>query len=403
MPLQVFKKTKETLILILTIVLLFNFIKFYSFFKEYSSWQYSDWLINYQGGFVRRGLIGEFFFQIHKITKIDLDLLVLSFVYILFILNFIIFFKSIKYLQNSFSEILIFLSPGLFLYPIMNSEVIGRKDILFISLFGLLIFFFNKIKSNFQLIVLIIVIYITSLSHSGFLFFSQYLIFFYFLFKISINKSLTMNEIIIILFNLIIIFFLILKNPAEQYQIDLICTSIKDFVSENCNSGGRVIWLKKTISYHIDYHFRNGLGSFIKSTSIYIISLVLVFIFIAISLYFSKFITSNKSLNKFNPLKIMMILFLFTIPVFILTIDWGRYISLAYSSTFFLYIFCIKNKLLKIGMNSKLFGSLSLKLFFVFVFIYSFTWTFPFYGANTFKFTLKKPYISIIKKINMLN
>src|SRR6056300_1892208 len=136
-----------------------------------------------------------------------------------------------------------------------------------------------------------------------------------------------MNEIIIILFNLIIIFFLILKNPAEQYQIDLICISIKDFVSENCNSGGRVIWLKKTISYHIDYHFRNGLGSFIKSTSIYIISLVLVFIFIAISLYFSKYITSNKSLNKFNPLKIMMILFLFTIPVFILTIDWGRYIS----------------------------------------------------------------------------
>lgn len=403
MPLQVFKKTKEILILILTIVLIFNFIKFYSFFKEYSSWQYSDWLINYQGGFIRRGLIGEFFFQIHKITKIDLDLLVLSFVYILFTLNFIIFFKSIKYLQNSFSEILIFLSPGLFLYPIMNSEVIGRKDILFISLFGLLIFFFNKIKSNFQLIVLIIVIYITSLSHSGFLFFSQYLIFFYFLFKISINKSLTMNEIIIILFNLIIIFFLILKNPAEQYQIDLICTSIKDFVSENCNSGGRVIWLKKTISYHIDYHFRNGLGSFIKSTTIYIISLVLVFIFIAISLYFSKFITSNKSLNKFNPLEIMMMLFLFTIPVFILTIDWGRYISLAYSSTFFLYIFCIKNKLLKIGMNSKLFGSLSLKLFFVFVFIYSFTWTFPFYGANAFKFTLTKPYISIIKKINMLN
>ena len=70
----------------------FQIIRFYSFYLEYSAWQYSDWLINYQGGFVRRGLIGEFLFQLHKLTKINLGFLTFLFVtslYILLFANFI--------------------------------------------------------------------------------------------------------------------------------------------------------------------------------------------------------------------------------------------------------------------------------------------------------------------------
>ena len=33
---------------------------FYNFTREFSLGQYSDWLINYQGGFIRRGLFGTF-------------------------------------------------------------------------------------------------------------------------------------------------------------------------------------------------------------------------------------------------------------------------------------------------------------------------------------------------------
>tara|TARA_B100001250_G_C19358996_1_gene596789 strand:- start:408 stop:578 length:171 start_codon:yes stop_codon:yes gene_type:complete len=41
------------------------------------------------------------------------------------------------------------------------------------------------------------------------------------------------------------------------------------------------------------------------------------------------------------------------------------------------------------------------KIFFIiFVFFYSFFWTFPFYDAKNFKLTLKKPAISILKKLN---
>ena len=41
--------------------------------------QYSDWLINYQGGFVRRGLPGEVAFHIAKFFDIKLRVVILLF------------------------------------------------------------------------------------------------------------------------------------------------------------------------------------------------------------------------------------------------------------------------------------------------------------------------------------
>ena len=123
-------------------------IKFYSYYQEYSAWQYSDWLINYQGGFVRRGLIGEILFKIYSFTYIRLDYLVLILLYLLFSISSLVLVKSVKYIKNSFIDLLIFLSPGFFIYPLMNSEVIGRKDILLFSIIGLLTFYFEKINRN---------------------------------------------------------------------------------------------------------------------------------------------------------------------------------------------------------------------------------------------------------------
>ena len=79
---------------LILIALAFQTIKFYSFYLEYSDWQYADWLINYQGGFIRRGMAGEILFQIHNIFKIKLDLLVLIFIFII-LLKVIILFNFI--------------------------------------------------------------------------------------------------------------------------------------------------------------------------------------------------------------------------------------------------------------------------------------------------------------------
>ena len=65
-----FFKTNFTisLLLILSFVIIIN--NFFRFFQNKTSHQFEAWLTNYQGGFVRRGLPGEFFFQIYELLNI---------------------------------------------------------------------------------------------------------------------------------------------------------------------------------------------------------------------------------------------------------------------------------------------------------------------------------------------
>ena len=81
-------KSSKILYFIILSVFIFQIIKFYSFYSEYSSWQYVEWLINYQGGFVRRGFIGEILFQLNNFLKID----ILHLVFFLNLITILIYF-----------------------------------------------------------------------------------------------------------------------------------------------------------------------------------------------------------------------------------------------------------------------------------------------------------------------
>ena len=393
-------KTKIFFYILIFISLIFQISKFYSFFLEYSSWQYADWLLNYQGGFVRRGFIGEVLFKFHKYTNIRLDLLVLFLVSSLIVLNSSFLIRALSFLDRNRIDILIFLSPGFFLYSLMNSEVIGRKDILFITFLGFMVFFFEKIKRNFQLIVFVFILYLLSLSHSGFLFYSPYLILLYFLNLISKNEERFIIDIFFILINLVIIFLLIYFNQGNENIVNSICESIKEFISDECGKTDQISWLNKS---KIDYYsskFNNGNIFFLKTFVIYMFSFVLIFIFISLRLKASYFQTHNKFLNNLNPFFLNIFLFFCTLPVFVLGIDWGRYICLSYTGSFYIYIFCLKKNLIRFTKNFEKFKNMNFKTFFVFIFIYSFFWTFPFYNATNIKLTLKKPVISLLNKIN---
>ena len=43
----------------------------YANYLKHNRWSIGDWLINYQGGFVRRGLSGELFYTLSQITHIN--------------------------------------------------------------------------------------------------------------------------------------------------------------------------------------------------------------------------------------------------------------------------------------------------------------------------------------------
>ena len=105
---------KKSLYGIVLTVFIFQVVKFYSFYLEYSVWEYAEWVINYQAGFVRRGLIGEILFRIYQLTSIHLDYIILAFVILIIMFNSYFLIRSIKYVATSYINLLIFFSPGFF-------------------------------------------------------------------------------------------------------------------------------------------------------------------------------------------------------------------------------------------------------------------------------------------------
>jgi len=384
---------RKSLASIVAIVFLFQIIKYYSFYAEHSDWQYADWIINYQGGFIRRGFVGEFLFRIHQITRIDLDLIVLSFVasIVFFISYFLI--RSIKYINNSQINILIFLSPGFFLYSMMNSAVVGQKDILLVFTMGFFVFFEKKLESRYLFLLLIIFLFFLTLSHSGFLFYVPYLLFLYFLIKINRNDKIKMYEVVTIIISLISIIILIILNQGTENQVKEICDSVKNFVSDRCGKFGQTYWLTNDYKDYLSEKSEIGVN-YLKYLTVYLISLILVYFFLILKIIKSKLNINYFLLNKKNPLFIFLFLFLFTLPIYVLGLDWGRYIFISYSCSFFILIYCVKENLISSNFDFKL-GKFT---FIIVIIFYSFLWTFPFYNAENFKFTLKKPVLSLIKK-----
>ena len=381
-------KSSKILYFIILSACIFQIIKFYSFYSEYSSWQYVEWLINYQGGFVRRGLPGEFLYKIHQFLGIKLDLLILVTVCTIYFYISFFLYKSVKYIKSSYINILIFLSPGFFLYPIMNSEIIGRKDILFVLVMGFFVFFEKNLKSNIIVFLISIGIFILSLSHSAFLFYAPYLIFLFFLIKLNKKSEVKFYELFSLLLTIIVVFFLIFYNQGDSNIVSNICESVKNFVSPNCETAGQLYWLGNDAKSHISVQAVK-LDHFI----IYTFSLIVVYFFIGLKFYKSKFKVTKFNLDKFNPILILILLFVITSPVYYLGSDWGRYIFISYSGSFFLYIYCIKENLMSSNYDLKI----SKFLFSVLIIFYSFFWTFPFYHAEKIKITVKKPLLQILK------
>ena len=88
----------------------------------------SEWFINYQGGFTRRGLAGEICFQIAKYFDLSLRFVIFlfqSFIYTIFLVLIYRFFRN---MPTNLIIILSILTPIFLLYPVAEVEVLARKE-----------------------------------------------------------------------------------------------------------------------------------------------------------------------------------------------------------------------------------------------------------------------------------
>lgn len=117
-----------------------------SFFSHYI---FSEWLINYSQGFIRRGLPGSLLLFLKSRANLDPYPIVKYLNYIIFVLFSGLYLVKIYDLKErlNWQNLLVFLFlPSLLLFSIYNPTVIGRKEFLF---FLLLIFHLDWLEKKF--------------------------------------------------------------------------------------------------------------------------------------------------------------------------------------------------------------------------------------------------------------
>ena len=143
-----------------TSILIFSF--FYlvlSYQKRMESggdpWSTGDWLINYEGGFVRRGLIGQIIFYIHDIS--GLGILKITFIFQLFFLAcfFILYGFAYCISKQKIVVLCLFFSPTMLLFYPLNTFGSFRKEIIGFTI--LLFAVIASMQTSFRNTLLVII------------------------------------------------------------------------------------------------------------------------------------------------------------------------------------------------------------------------------------------------------
>lgn len=172
------------------IVILFYLTNLYQCALDCHAYIIADWLINFEGGFVRRGLGGssililsDLLGALPNFTVMIIQLLFyLTYMYILFFL--------VKKKETNIWFIILLLSPGTLLFPIWDVCAVGRKEIILFAIFGLYIICLNKemLKSTFLIATFSVALLVATLFHELIFFYTPYFLLATYI-KTSSNKQ----------------------------------------------------------------------------------------------------------------------------------------------------------------------------------------------------------------------
>jgi hypothetical protein len=354
---KLFKKNNILLIYFLYLIvgiIIYSILQANEFPQKYV---FTEWLINYEGGFVRRGLLGEIVFKISNILNIDIRFLIIFFQIIAYLIYFALFYLQFSKINQNFFWLLIIFSPILFAYPLIELMILGRKDIFVITLF--LIFSIINYKNLNNLYFCFIFFFgVSTFIHEITFFY----IFHYLLVVYIYNKLIFKNEIKKIHIFGLFIFLLFLLYPNwylhRFVQIEDIVNSY-DYNNITIYSGA-ISHLKP--SFDTVLHGTLSQIKFINLIKYFGIFILNSFPF----LFFIKF----KNIKYFSTINIFLLFFVLSLPIYALVLDWGRVIYINYNFFIILILFYFKLNLVDLRYLDKRLKKLNLKLkIVIFIFV----------------------------------
>ena len=369
------KKFNNQYILFYLITLLF-FSYFFLYFKHQvgNDSTISEWLINYEGGFTKRGIIGQGTIFISRIFDTDLRWTIFLSQSFFCTVYFFLLWCLLKNLKTNKIINLAVFTPIFILYPIAEIEVLARKEIIVFTFF--LIYLLIPVTHKLKHFSLLLFSFFSVLVWEPIIFFFP-LILLYLIIENKIEKlNLSFVKIILLLTPSILLAFYIATNPLNTDEWNTMALVLKNEFGEKCYMSCGLLKTKSTILQQ----FQGNIGKY-SFEVILRYTLIILIGFYPISLLLKNSIVKNKKLIILRNFKNLFLPFCIAIsPVillFAMGYDWGRWVNISYVISALIVFSLLKNE--KINLNTKLLKQnllykLKGKMFVIFFLIYCFGW-----------------------------
>lgn len=333
-------------ILTIYFIAIICFVAIYSFvyIPDYETYEISDWMINYEGGFVRRGLIGQCLLWANHIHSFDIRyaiVLIEAFFYVLFL--YLIFKIFNKYKWSLLGA----------MFPIVcstTSLTVYRRDFMMLCLCYLSYkLFFRYLKDN-GINSLIISIMIMSVS------ITIYEPIFFVMVPVLVlqywnKKKNIINTLFIFLIPILCMVLSCIFRGTDN-QVNDIWQSWLPYLSQyvdiqNENIGFAIQFLgltnQEVFSLHYECTFRDNMPLWT------IISLIIVF---SLAYFLCTYVPSVyregkrlcENIDKYEISKILLFQLFIQLPIFtLLSCDYGRTIPMSLYTSFFIFHMSKKN------------------------------------------------------------
>tara|TARA_B100001250_G_C19793480_1_gene787657 strand:- start:610 stop:1818 length:1209 start_codon:yes stop_codon:yes gene_type:complete len=328
----------------------------------------SEWLINYQGSFIKRGLIGEICFVIARELNLSLRYVIYIFqlllIFIYFTLIFL-FFKKIK--LNYFLSLAIF-SPIFLLYPFAELEVLARKEIfIFVGFIFFLFLSSQKYQNKEDIFFIIFALPLLVLIWEPLVFYLPFFIITLIL-KYSIKNFYEFFKLLIFFTPTILLSLYIAFNPITPDAHLKMANSLKENFGESCYMSCGLLLSKSSIKdqFTANFPLYNPI-IFIRYFLIFVIGFGPLLLLSKKSIFLKNVIFLRKFKNLFMPL---LIIISPIIILFLMGSDWGRWINITYTFCILFFINLYNNNYINVDFlpfekfKSKL-NNIILVLFFV--------------------------------------
>ena len=376
------KKNLNSNILIPIILFFFIFILYVLSLTQYqltlSEYVLIENLINYEGGFVRRGFLGNIIFKLNQYADINYIITILFIYFIGYTLFIIISCRVLNKIWkvNPYLFLFILISPSTYFFPLFDFNALFRKEIFFfVILFYHIYLAQQTIEKKYTITFYKKLILLTVFPGLLVNIFIHELQFFLIFFHVVINLFILKyenNKKFYFCYSIFFIVFLFFIFPATFESIKQINYSLEKFLPGISEKYTAITILTGNINLQLG----QTLTLIKNSNSVEFFQLTFVFIF-SILIYSSLFIFLIKKNNVIdnyhrNLLILVNFLSLLVLGLFIIiSFDYGRLfnIFLIHIIGFYLILPGENFKISKINLTDKVKYFLFISLYFLFFYL----------------------------------